>query len=486
MTTLEEEGPSILDNKLQAEIDRAMDRRKLEFYKPYPKQFAFHGTGAILGIKERLLMAGNQLGKTLSASGETAIHATGLYPPWWNGRRFNTPIVGWVGSPTGQTMREGPQRLLLGEIGEWGTGMIPGRSILDIRKAIHGSSDQVEMIMVRHEPTGKISRLLLKTYDQGRIRWQGATIHFVWYDEEPPEDVYVEGKTRTVVYDGFVMLTFTPLLGMTEVVGRYLLERPAGSIVVKMGIAEAEHFSTERRAEIIASYPADQREARANGEPIMGSGRVFPIDPEDISETPLQIPDYWPRIAGLDIGWDHPTAVVWLAWDRDIDVVHVYDTYKLKEQTPVVHAATMKKKGPWIPIAWPHDGHQHDKGSGVIIAQQYRNEGVLMLPTHATHPPQAGKREGTGGFSLEAGVSDMLVRMQTGRWKVFSTCHDWFDEYKMYYRKDGQIVKKGDDLMSASRVANTMLRHARVRVMRQSAPILPGFMQTDSGMGVLG
>jgi phage terminase large subunit-like protein len=477
---------SVLTPAIEAEIQKAIDRRKLEFYAPYPKQLDFHATGAIPNIRERLLIAGNQTGKTWSAGAETAIYATGMYPTWWNGRRYNSPINGWVGSPTGQTLREGPQRILLGEVGEWGSGMIPGRSIVDIRKAIHGSSDQVESILIRHEPTKKLSRLLLKTYDQGRIRWQGATINFVWFDEEPPEDVYDEGRTRTIVLDGFVFLTFTPLLGMTEVVGRYLLEKPKGSVVVKMGIVDAVHFSPERRAEIIAGYKDYEREARAYGEPIMGSGRVFPIEPAEITESPIQIPEYWPRIAGLDIGWDHPTAVAWVAWDRDRDVVHVYDTYRMKEQTPLVHSAIIKKRGPWIPVAWPHDGHQHDKGSGKTIAQQYRNEGVLTLPVHATHPAKKGEREGTGGYSLEAGVSEMLIRMQTGRFKVSSMCHDWFDEYRMYYRKDGQIVKKGDDLMSATRVATMMLRFAKVRIVRDTAPRLPAFQQSDAGMGVLG
>ncbi len=482
----EDDGGSLMTPKIEAEIQKALDRRRLDFYKPYPKQLDFHNASAIPGIREILLMAGNQLGKTMSAGAQTAIWSTGQYPPWWKGRRYDRPTNFWVGSPTGQTLREGPQRILLGDVGEWGTGMIPGRNIIDIRKAIHGSSDQVESILVRHDPTGKISRLLLKTYDQGRIRWQGATIDGVWFDEEPPDEVYGEGRTRTIVLNGLVFLTFTPLLGMTEVVTRYLKEQPAGSIVIRMGIKDAEHFTPERRAEIIAGYKEHEREARANGEPIMGSGRVFPVDEADITESPIQIPDYWPRIAGLDIGWDHPTAVVWLAWDRDSDVVHVYDTYKLKEETPLIHAVIIKKRGPWIPIAWPHDGHQHDKGSGKIIAEQYRKEGVAMLPVHATHAPEVGKKEGTGGVSLEAGVSDMLMRMQSGRWKVSSICEPWFNEFRMYYRKDGLIVKKGDDIMSASRVANMMLRFARVRVIRNQAPILPAFQTTDAGMGNLG
>src|SRR4029077_1283181 len=118
------------------------------------------------------------------------------------------------------------------------------------------------------------------------------------------------------------------------------------------------------------------RKARAEREPVMGSGKAVPIHKQMIVEMPIQIPSFWPRIAGMDIGWDHPTAVVWMAWDRDIDVVHIYDAYRLKEQTPIVHASAIKQRGQWIPVAWPHDGLQHDKGSGEVIAMQYRAQGV--------------------------------------------------------------------------------------------------------------
>jgi len=75
-----------------------------------------------------------------------------------------------------------------------------------------------------------------------------------------------------------------------------------------------------------------------------------------------------------------------------------------------------------------------------------------MYHTHATFPE--------GGFSLEAGVSLMLTRMQTGRFKVFSGLGEWFEEFRLYHRKDGMIVKQRDDILSATRIALIMLRIA--------------------------
>ena len=442
--------------------ERLLKENRLPTYSPYAKQRAFHDAGEVDNVRERLLMAGNQLGKTYSAAYETAMHLTGIYPDWWNGTMFDEPTTGWASSITSQGTRDTVQRLLLGPPGEWGTGAIPKANIVEIKRASHGVADSVETLLVRHI-TGGLSRIGFKTYDQGRERWQGETLDFVWFDEEPPSDLYFEGLTRTNATNGIVYITFTPLLGMSDVVKRFLLDKSPGTHVTSMTIHDAEHYTEEQRKAIIASYPAHEREARSMGIPTLGSGRVFPIAEEVIREMPVTIPHFWPRICGLDFGWDHPTAAVWIAWDKDTDTVHVYDAYRVKEATPLVHAAAIKAKGTWIPVAWPHDGLQHDKGSGEQLAEQYRKHGANMLKHKATHAPAKGQQEGQGGNSVEAGITDMLDRMQTGRFKVAKHLHDWWEEFRLYHRKDGKLVKENADLMSATRYALMMLRHAKVQ-----------------------
>jgi len=238
--------------------------------------------------------------------------------------------------------------------------------------------------------------------------------------------------------------------------------------VTTMTIYDVDHYSDDERAQIIASYPAHEREARAKGIPTMGSGLIFPVVEGDIVVEPFKIPDFWKQIGGLDFGWDHPTGAAKLAYDADNDVVYVTADYKASELTPVLHVAALKPWGDWFPWAWPHDGLQHDKGSGEQIAENYRNNGLNMLPVRATHPPAEGQDEGQGGNSVEAGVQDMLERMQTGRWKVFSTCQGWLEERRLYDRKDGKIVKIMDDTISASRYAYMMLRFAEPK--REKVP----------------
>lgn len=222
--------------------------------------------------------------------------------------------------------------------------------------------------------------------------------------------------------------------------------------VVSMTIDDVDHYSAEEKARIIASYPAHEREARTKGIPTMGSGRIFPVAEDLIVCKPIAIPKHWARINGLDFGWDHPFAASSLAWDRDTDTVYVVTTYRQKEATPIMHAAAIRPWGEWIPCAWPHDGYQHDKGSGDQLAEQYRKQHLNMLPEHATHPE--------GGFGVEAGLMDMLDRMQTGRFKVFENNAEWLQEFRMYHRLDGKIVKERDDLLSATRIGLMMLRFA--------------------------
>lgn len=472
-------------------MDRRARENALAGYRPYPKQREFHAAGGPLHIRERLLKAGNQLGKTWSAGFEHAMHLTGRYPDWWAGIVFDEPVVGWVASETGQGTRDTVQRILLGRPGQWGTGAIPKDCIKDIKRASHGVPDFVETITIRHGGGGDVqageSRVTIKTYDQGRERWQGETLDFVWFDEEPPEDIYFEGLTRTNARNGIVTLTFTPLKGMSNVVRRFLQEKPSSTTVVNMTIHDAGHYTPEQRAQIIASYPSHEREARTNGTPTMGSGRIFPLADEVVWEPQIQLAPHWPRIGGMDFGWDHPTAAVWGAWDRDNDVVHVYDAYRVREATPLVHSVAIKARGDWIPMAWPHDGEQHDKGSGEALAAQYRKHGVNMLKDKATHAPDPKKKqkEGEGGNSVEAGIMDMLDRMQTGRLKVAKHLADWFEEFRLYHREDGKIVKVNDDLLSATRYMLMMLRHAKVPKVEQRMRG-PGYRVTDSATGALG
>src|SRR5262245_28282294 len=303
---------------LQTEQKRRLTENKLAYYRPYPKQADFHAAGAT--HRERLLAAGNQLGKTLAGGFEAAMHATGQYPPWWQGRRFSSPVVAWVCGVTGEVARDTVQRVLVGRPGQEGTGSIPKDALGELVPA-RGTPDLLDSIKVKHA-SGGYSVIVIKTYASGREKFVGESLSFIWFDEEPPADIYTEGLTRTNVGNGPVWMTLTPLLGMSEVVRRFLLERSPDRHITTMTIDDVAHYSEDEKKKIIASYPAHELEARTKGVPVLGSGRIFPIAEDSITCEMRDFPSHWPHIGGMDFGYDHPFAAVELVRDRDNDCIY--------------------------------------------------------------------------------------------------------------------------------------------------------------------
>lgn len=427
-----------------------MKKRRLEGYKPYEKQKEFHNASA--SYRERCFMAGNQLGKTVAGGFEMAIHATGLYPDWWEGRRFDHPVRCWAAGNSSETTRDNPQRVLLGDTPEvWGEGAIPASKIVDVKRA-KGVSDAADIILVRHT-SGGVSTIKMKSYDQGREKWQGVPIHVMWFDEEPPKDIYGEGTTRTNATNGISYITATPLMGMTEVV-RMFYPEPVDDYkyLQLMTIYDAEHYSPEQIEEIIAKTPPHEVEARTLGKPLLGEGLIFPVGREQISVEPFPIPPHWVHIIGIDFGWDHPTAAAHCVWDKDSDCFYVTAIHKASRQVIPIHAAHIRAWGKH-PVAWPHDGYKHDNMSGVQVADQYRQHGLLMLPEHATNIQ--------GGYGVEAPIQEMLEAMLSDRLKVFSHLEVLFSEMEQYHRKAGRVNAVYDDAISAVRYAWMMRRMAR-------------------------
>lgn len=165
---------------------------------------------------------------TFGAGGyEAACHLTGEYPRWWKGRRFTNPIRAWAAGKTNETTRDIVQAALLGNITQGkrkyfdGCGVIPGQSLGGLTWK-QGVSDLVDTIRIKHKPTGGWSVLGLKSYQQGRGSFEGTAQHLIWFDEEPPLDVYGEALIRTATTNGILMLTFTPLAGHSRTVAQFM------------------------------------------------------------------------------------------------------------------------------------------------------------------------------------------------------------------------------------------------------------------------
>lgn len=458
--------------ELLEEKERRRRTRRMGQFKSYAWQKKFYKSGR--KNKQRLLMAANRVGKTYSAAMEMAYHLTGLYPDWWDGHRFSGPIQAWALGVTGEQIRDVIQKNLLGPWGTDGpdgTGAIPLDNIGGFIRSPQ-TKNLIKDVQIKHV-SGGLSNLSLKAYSQGQHVLMGDSIDLIWIDEEPTDpDIYPQCLIRTATGDcgrgGIVMLTFTPENGMTSLVAQFMEDIQPGQDLINVTWDDAPHITEEVKLQLLAAIPEHQREMRSKGIPAVGAGLIYTVPDEQIKIAPFEVPPHWVIINGCDFGWDHPQAHCQLAWDRDEDVVYLIHSWRKAEQDAIQAWTAVKGWAAHFPVAWPHDGHQHEKGGGEVLQAQYKVAGFNMLPTHATWP--------MGGNSVEAGVWDLHERMNNGRFKVFSTQTEFFEEKRLYHRdQKGKIVKVRDDLLSAVRYAYMMLRFAVPNVAKKPkvAAIIP-------------
>jgi phage terminase large subunit-like protein len=338
--------------------------------------------------RERLFLAGNRCGKTEGVGAyEMSLHLTGRYPDWWQGRRFDHAIKAWAAGDTNQTTRDILQAKLLGkvayqadEVSGLGTGMIPGDTIIGTRPKA-GIPGAIESAYVHHV-TGGISVLQFKSYEAGRESFQGTEQDVVWLDEEPPADIYIESLMRTMQTGSFgggiVLLTFTPLNGWSEVVDRFLNEqerRVSNRHVTQASWDDVPHLSESEKADMLAKLPAYQRDARTKGIPQLGSGAIYPVPESDIVVPHRDIPPNWPRVYGLDVGYNR-TAAVWGARDPQSQIIYLYSEHYMGREEPAIHAAAIRARGAWIPGVIDPSARGRGQADGRQLLQDYQDLGL--------------------------------------------------------------------------------------------------------------
>lgn len=437
------------------EIQRFNEENQILSYFPeigefsldkYPKHVDFFKAGKI--AKERLFMAANRCGKTLAGAIETVYHFTGKYPVNWQGAVFNPspqkPLVGCVAGDTSKTVRDILQNKLLGAPGKIGTGLVPKNSISRLIPK-SGVPDAFEMVEISHK-NGSTNRLFFKSYDQKRHSFQGNEFDWVLLDEEPPIDIYTECLLRTMTTNGKIIMTFTPLMGLTDVVLEFC---PAGQVVngvcahnpnryvVNCTWDDVPHLDAETKKNLLMSIPPYMRDARSKGLPIFGTGLIYPMTDDDITVAPFEIPSTWGKMYAMDVGW-HNTAVLWFAKNPQNNVVYIYDEYKRGECEPVIHAEAIKARGVMFGIVDPAAGGRSQKDGQKLI--EIYNELNLNL--------KAAQNE------VESGLIAAWQNLSFGKLKVFSHLTGFLGERRTYHKDEkGRIVKKNDHFMDCLRYA---------------------------------
>lgn len=199
---------------------------------------------------------------------------------------------------------------------------------------------------------------------------------------------------------------------------------------------DVPHLTEGQKAKLLDSIPLHQRDARTKGIPVLGAGQIYPIAESAVVCEPFEIPRYWPRAYGFDVGWNR-TACVWGAWDRESDIVYLYSEHYAGQQPPSIHADAVKARGDWIPGAIDPAAAGANQKDGTTLIDEYRALGLNLHPADN---------------SVEAGIMACYQRYAAGRLKIFRTLRNTITELRIYRRdENGKIVKENDHLMDAKR-----------------------------------
>ena len=452
-----------------------------------PKHREFFAAGA--RFHERCFMAANRVGKSIAGAYELSCHLTGLYPSWWNGKVFDHPTECWAIGSTARSTRDVVQKELLGAIGSPGTGMIPA-ALLGRSFALAGVPQGIDVIEIKHV-SGGWSVLGFKNYEQDVQAFYGTAKHAIWLDEECPDLIYNECLMRTMTTGGIMLVTFTPLHGLTPFVVRFCQKaeflagaRPIvatrteddtsesaiellglnSKAVVQAGWDDAPWLGQDAKRRMLEDTPPYLREARSKGTPAMGSGNIYPIPFEDISVAPFKIPDHFKFMYALDVGWNR-TAVLFAAIDPNTEVIYIYDEHYQGEQVPSVHAEAIKSRGAWLHGVIDPASRGRSQVDGTRLKTLYKELGLNLVDA---------KNE------VEAGLNSTWNKLSSGKIKVFSHLHNFAKEYILYRRDlQGKVIKENDHLMDCLRYVVNNTNRALSKQQLSSTGIYNGTRRYD-------
>lgn len=224
---------------------------------------------------------------------------------------------------------------------------------------------------------------------------------------------------------------------------------------------DVPHLSEGEMADMEATYPPHQRQARTRGIPMLGAGAIYAIEEESFLIEPMKLPDHWPRAYGLDVGWNK-TAAVWGAFDTESDVLYLYDEYYRGEAEPPAHAAAITARGRWIHgLIDPAAGGRSQR-DGRKLLQEYRDLGLELT---------------AADNALEAGIHRVYMRLTSARLRVFNTLQNWLTEYRLYRRDEhGKVAREQmDHLMDATRYLCSSGKQRARASQREPIRTLPTF-----------
>jgi len=389
-------------------------------------------------------------GKTYIATFILACHLMGKYPAWWKGHRFTRPIKAWLIGESGAWVRDNLQPHLLGEITKPWTGWLKEENCKIINKP--GMPGAVEKILVTRDD-GEQSVLQFMSYDQDEDKFTSAIIDFILFDEEPPQALFGQALARTLLSKGKVFFTFTPEHGQTPLYCQLNEMAAAGQVEQHfLWVERADHIDMADLSIRYAGMTDEEKEARMHGIAVVGSGKIFQFEEREYVCDDFEIPRWWPRIGGLDIGGSHPTGATALAIDPETKSVYVYREMKNTSGDPKKIAWELK---PWkikfatSPDAWKTELVTARK---ISVASIFQDEGLEFFKCDPSR----------------TGITLIKQMISEGRWWIFkSACPELIKQMSLYRYKETEngkdnIYKVNDDIIDSARFATMALDKAEL------------------------
>ena len=424
--------------KIEAELRRRSEEDFLARYntgeKIHHKQLAFHQCQK----RNRWVFGGNRSGKTECGAVECVSMARGIHP-----YRENKPGSCWVVSLSTQVQRDGAQKKILRYL---------RRDWIEEIVMLSGRRDApedgiIDFIRVKNAFGGS-SIIGFKSCDQGREKFQGASLDFVWFDEEPPEDIYRECRMRVFDRRGDIFGTMTPLKGLTFVHSEIFLNRRGDDEVWYEFIewADNPYLDAEEIAALEKSMDERTLQSRRYGRfATAAEGLVYPEFDEQIHVIePFAVPADWQDLISIDPGLNNPLSAHWYAVDFDENVYVIYEHYEAGKDVDY-HAEAIKNI--CAKIGWKTDGKGRVRAlidsaakqrtlSGVkSVVELFYERGILVNPD-VEKDLFSGIARVKSYLNHKNGLPNLYI---------FNTCPHLIAELKGYYWGNGDVPKKVDD-----------------------------------------
>lgn len=411
---------------------------KIAYYnvgeKIHKKQMEFHKCSK----RNRWVFGGNRCGKTECGAVETVWRARGIHPF----RENKDNVFGWVVSLSRDVQRDVAQRKILEYLNpEWieDIVMVSGKSS-------NPKGGVIDYITVKNV-FGGTSIIGFKSCEMGRDKFQGASLDFVWFDEEPPEDIYLECSMRLMDKKGDMYGTMTPLLGLTFVHSKIYLNESGDNEVwyIFMEWADNPYLDAQEIEHLSKVLSEEELQARRYGRFVTNKGMVYSEFDERVHVIePFKVPKEWYDNISIDPGLNNPLSCHWYATDYDGNV-YVIAEHFISGKPVSYHCDAIKRI--CEKLSWKSDylgrysalidsaANQRTLNSDKSVADLFYDNGILVN-TKVNKDLFSGINRIKGYLKPLDGPPKLYI---------FSSCTNLIREFKNYTWSDGDNPKKVDD-----------------------------------------